>query len=136
MVSLVCTSQPLHSNLKCLALCGVLQATAYFQKQYVQPEKYSTAVFSLVVQKSRRESAHARTFGGDFELKFLRMRRFLLRILDNQPENFCIWMCCNLYISVDCVMRLSSNTVLSSSLYIRTQHGCPMNRAVNEPQLL
>ena len=24
VVSLVCTSQPLHSNLKCLALCGVL----------------------------------------------------------------------------------------------------------------
>ena len=24
VVSLVCTSQPLHSNLKCLALCGIL----------------------------------------------------------------------------------------------------------------
>ena len=27
----------------------------------------ATAVFRLVVQKSRRESAHARPFGGDFE---------------------------------------------------------------------
>ena len=29
-----------------------------------------TAVFRLVVQKLQRESVHARTFGGDFELKF------------------------------------------------------------------
>ena len=27
-------SQPLHSNPKCLDLCGVLQATAYFQKPW------------------------------------------------------------------------------------------------------
>ena len=27
-----------------------------------------TAVFRLVVQKSRRESAHARTFGGDLKI--------------------------------------------------------------------
>ena len=46
-----------------------------------------TAVFSLAVQKLRRESAHARTFGGDFELKILHMRAFSSRFLDNQPEN-------------------------------------------------
>ena len=45
-----------------------------------------TAVFRLVVQKSRREFAHARPFGGDFELKILRMRGFSSRFLDNQPE--------------------------------------------------
>ena len=48
-----------------------------------------TAVFRLVVQKLRRESAHARTFGGDFGLKILRMRGFSSRFLDNQPENCC-----------------------------------------------
>ena len=48
-----------------------------------------TAVFRLVVQKLRRESTHARPFGGDFELKILRMRGFSSRFLDNQPENCC-----------------------------------------------
>ena len=48
-----------------------------------------TAVFRLVVQKSRRESAHVRPFGGDFELKILRVRGFSLRSLDNQLENCC-----------------------------------------------
>ena len=48
-----------------------------------------TAVFRLVVQKLRRESAHARPFGGDFELRILRMREFSSRFLDNQPENCC-----------------------------------------------
>ena len=38
-----------------------------------------TGDFKSVVLKSRRESAHARTFGGDFELKFLRMRGFSSR---------------------------------------------------------
>ena len=33
-----------------------------------------------------RKSAHARTFGGVFELKFLRMRVFSSRFLDNGPE--------------------------------------------------
>ena len=33
------------------------------------PHRSGTAVFRLVVQKSRQESAHARSFGGDFELK-------------------------------------------------------------------
>ena len=36
----------------------------------------STGNFKSVVLKSRRESTHARTFGGDFELKILRMRGF------------------------------------------------------------
>ena len=48
-----------------------------------------TGVFQLVVQKSRRESAHARPFGGTFELKILRMRGFSSRFLDNQLENPC-----------------------------------------------
>ena len=39
----------------------------------------STGNFKSVVLKSRRESAHARTFGGDFELKTLRMRGFSSR---------------------------------------------------------
>ena len=30
---------------------------------------------------------HARTFSGDYELKFLHMRGFSLQFLDNQPEN-------------------------------------------------
>ena len=47
--------------------------------------------FRLVVQKLRRESAHARTFGGDFGLKILRMRGFSSWFLDNQPENCCMW---------------------------------------------
>ena len=54
-----------------------------------QPENRCTAVFRLLVQKSRRESTHARPFGGDFELKILRMRKFSSRFLDNQPENCC-----------------------------------------------
>ena len=49
-----------------------------------------TGIFQLVVQKSRRESAHARPFGGNFELKILRMRGFSSRFLDNQLENPCI----------------------------------------------
>ena len=32
---------------------------------------------------------HVRPFGGDFELKILRMRGFSSRFLDNQPENCC-----------------------------------------------
>ena len=49
----------------------------------------ATGIFQLVVQKSRRESAHARPFGGNFELKILRMRGFSSRFLDNQLENPC-----------------------------------------------
>ena len=48
-----------------------------------------TGVFRLVVQKLRRESAHARPFGGDFELKMLRMRGFSSQFLDNQLKNSC-----------------------------------------------
>ena len=33
-------------------------------------------IFRLVVQKSRQDLAHARTFGGDFELKILRVCGF------------------------------------------------------------
>ena len=38
-------------------------------------------------------------FGGDFELKILRMRGFSSRFLDNQPENCCIrrtLLCCRI----------------------------------------
>ena len=51
--------------------------------------KPGTAVFWLVVQKLRRESVHARTFDGNFELKIMRMRGFSSQFLDNQPENRC-----------------------------------------------
>ena len=63
-----------------------------FSSQFLdnQLEIDCTAVFRLVVQKSRRESTHARPFGGDFGLKILRMRGFSSRFLDNQPENCCI----------------------------------------------
>ena len=44
-----------------------------------RPAIQCTGNFKSVVLKSRRESAHARTFGGDFELKILRMRRFSSR---------------------------------------------------------
>ena len=43
-----------------------------------------TEVFRLVVQKLDRESAHACTFGGDFELNFCACAEFL----DNEHENF------------------------------------------------
>ena len=46
-------------------------------------EAGGTGIFRLVVQKLRRESAHARPFGGDFELKMLRMRGFSSQFLDN-----------------------------------------------------
>ena len=36
--------------------------------------RQATAVLWLVVPKLRRESAHARTFDGNFELKIMRMR--------------------------------------------------------------
>ena len=48
-----------------------------------------TAVFWLVVQKLRRESAHAGTFDRDFELTVMRIRGFSSQFLDNQPENRC-----------------------------------------------
>ena len=51
--------------------------------------KQSTAIFRLVVQKLRRETAHAHTFDGDFELKIMRMRGFSSQFLDNQPKNRC-----------------------------------------------
>ena len=40
----------------------------------------------LSINCERRESAHARTFGGDFELC---MHGVSLQFLDNQPENRC-----------------------------------------------
>ena len=69
-----------------------------------------TAVFRLVVQKLRRESAHARPFGGDFELKILRMREFSSRFLDNQPENCCI--CSIVFMDVGKPMHMCSGTIL------------------------
>ena len=62
----------------------------YFQSQHTYIRTYITkhtvladlapaGNFKSIVLKSRRESAHARTFGGDFELKILRMRRFSSR---------------------------------------------------------
>ena len=56
-----------------------------------QPEKYSkdTAVFRLVVQKSRRESTHAQNFQFKIPTKRVRMCGFSSRLLDNQPENCC-----------------------------------------------
>ena len=56
-------------------------------------ENTNTGVFQLVVQKSRRESAHACPLGGNFELKNLRMRGFSSRFLDNQLENPCTKVC-------------------------------------------
>ena len=44
-----------------------------------QLAQHCTGNFKSIVLKSRRESAHARTFGGDFELKILRMRGFSSR---------------------------------------------------------
>ena len=45
----------------------------------------ATGNFKFIALKSRRESAHARTFGGDFELKILRMRGSIVN-LDNGLE--------------------------------------------------
>ena len=50
----------------------------------LKPSQYQK--MKSVVQKSRRESAHVHTFGGDFELNILRMREFTSRFLDNGPE--------------------------------------------------
>ena len=44
----------------------------------------------LYYQVFTGESAHVRTFDGDFELKIMRMRGFSSQFLDNQPENRCI----------------------------------------------
>ena len=52
----------------------------FIKPQYLKSQEIDcTGDFKSVVLKSRRESAHARTFGGDFELKILRMRGFSSR---------------------------------------------------------
>ena len=47
----------------------------------------NTAVFRLVVQKLRREYAHAQYFQFKISTKRAHMRGFSSRFLDNQPEN-------------------------------------------------
>ena len=46
-----------------------------------------SAVFWLEVQKLRRESAHARSFDGDFELTMMRMHRFSSQFLKTNQKN-------------------------------------------------
>ena len=48
-----------------------------------------TEVCRLVVTNLRRKSAHALTFGGDFELKFRACANSRREICDNQPANLC-----------------------------------------------
>ena len=68
--------------------------------------------FQVCCQKSRQESAHAHTFGEDFELQILRMCRFLSRILDHGPVYGCTaWL-----------MGITSN--LKNSLHRGLQVGC------------
>ena len=43
----------------------------------------------LVVTNLRRKSAHALTFGGNFELKFRACANSHCKICDNQPANLC-----------------------------------------------
>ena len=64
----------------CLGHSQVVKCTC-FNAVYImiKGSTDSTGDFKSVVLKSRRESAHARTFGGDFELKILRMRGFSSR---------------------------------------------------------
>ena len=50
----------------------------------------ATEVCSLVGTILRRKSAHAHTFGGDFELKIPCMCEFLTQICAKQPANLCI----------------------------------------------
>ena len=45
---------------------------------------------SWLSQNLRRKSAHALTFGGDFELKFRACTNSRRKICDNQPANLCI----------------------------------------------
>ena len=56
--------------------------------------QHLTAVFWLVVQKLRRESAHAHNFQFKIPIKSARMRGrgFSSQFLDNQPENRCTWL--------------------------------------------
>ena len=52
---------------------------------------YIVQGFSSWLSKNRDENPRMRAlFGGDFELKILRMRGFSSRFLDNQLENPCI----------------------------------------------
>ena len=55
----------------------------------IYPWDYNTAVFRLVVQKLRRESAHAHSFNSNVHQECAHAR-ILVAILDNQPENRCI----------------------------------------------
>ena len=66
-----------------------------FSSQFLdnQLETDCTGDFKSVVLKSRRESAHARTFGGDFELKNLRMRGFSSRFWTMDLKSP-VWLCC------------------------------------------
>ena len=56
-------------------------------------EKRCTGIFQLVVQKSRREPAHAQNFQFKIPTKRARMRGFSSRFLDNQLENPCTEVC-------------------------------------------
>ena len=53
----------------------------------------ATAVFRFVVQKSRRESAHAQNFQFKIATKRAHMHGFSSRFLDDQPENCCMSYC-------------------------------------------
>ena len=46
-------------------------------------------VCRLVATNLQRKSAHALTFGGDFELKFHAWANSCRKICDNQPANLC-----------------------------------------------
>ena len=57
----------------------------------------STEVCRLVVTNLRRKSAHALTFGGDFELKFRACANSRRKICDNQPANLCSWQAAKIF---------------------------------------
>ena len=77
----------------------------------------------LVVQKLRRESAHARPFGGDFELKILRMRGFSSQFLDNKPKTpVTIILHYYLLIVIAVILRVCLCVCVPHSLALKQQH--------------
>ena len=67
----------------------------------------TTEVCRLVVTNLRRKSAHALTFGGDFELKFRACANSRREICDNQPANLCT-SAVNYMLAVDVLMLVQT----------------------------
>ena len=88
-----------------------------------------TGIFRLVVQKLRRESAHAQYFQFKIPTKRARMRGFSSQFLDNQPKNSCthihMWLhwlhcaCADLHSSIHLVGFVATPQRLSRCQFCR-----------------